>query len=950
MSKIRRFGKWLARNPVAGDSLLALAALFFACISTTTDEGGLWVGYSESWQILWSCGLIIPVIFRRSHTQGAALVFASLAVLQLLTGPSYVFGDLLALVMLYSVIVYGDPARSKVFITLAFVIGIAAAPIITWGSEVGPLYNSGNAGDSASQVYYSCHTVYTSGLSGSCSKNLAGTAFFLLACIVTALAATCFMGYRSRTRLATASLLRERNEALAAREQEDLDIARTAERARIARDMHDVVAHTLSTIIVQSDGGRYAGAKDPAKAREIMETIRHESQRAQHDMDGLLSTFGGNSHAGYGDIPALVAQADTTACAADGNVIRTIGNDTKPQPERLSDKAQSALYHAVQEALTNARKYAGTGVIVEVSEAWNDNGLHLTVRDNGNGTSASLDGHRPGYGITGMRERIEAVGGTVVAGPRVGGGFEVDVTLPFDTTAKISHDTAVSAQAISSPHTEASLQTADGSIDDQTTNRELGDRETVNEYTNHSKGSNNEAGNRQVDNHEPITTESNDQQYINTLSVNHKIDNDKPVNTQSANRGPNNEEPAKQSADTRKSFNATANNHPTDNNESDNHYASLANSSSDGSERNKPNGIETHHHPLFAKLLANTNSSTTKPATRQASADLNWAERVSRFFAQHYILADAIIALVLMGLIFPWTVLTFRYNDGTHIMVFGSSARASSATLKLADFVVSLIVFIALVLRRRFPQSAAAVMVVAATFSLCFLEEIPSAVLYAPLSLYSVCLYGKNHSRRWASIAAIVDSILFGLRFAGSFVGYPTLVDWVLNRQHYSGVYATRGSYPHEIIGLIFLALAICAVAIGAALWVRANGTNAMVLEARHEALEAESVKKQVQAANSERERIGAQIRGEVSETLAGVISKADAGLAMLDADAASDVTTSPQAITDAFRAIGEQGREALAHMRELLRVLRETGGSDDNPATSQLLLHPVVGMENREK
>ncbi|WEV59630.1 histidine kinase [Bifidobacterium sp. ESL0728] len=880
MSKIRRFGKWLARNPLVGDVLLALVALFFACISTTTNEGGLWVGYNEGWQILWSCALIVPVVFRRTHPQGAALVFATLAVLQLLAGPSYVFGDLLAVVMLYSVIVYGNPARSKAFITLAFVVGIAAAPIITWGSEVGPLHNPGQAGDSASSVYYSCHTVYASGLSGSCGKNLAGTALFLIVCIVTALAAACFMGYRSRTRLATASLLRERNEALAAREQEDLDIARTAERARIARDMHDVVAHTLSTIIVQSDGGRYAGAKNPAKAREIMETIRHESLRAQHDMDGLLSTFGGSSHAGYGDIAGLVQQADTTARTTNGTVIRTVGGNAKPRPDHLSDKAQSALYHAVQEALTNARKYAGKDVTVEIAEIWDDNGLHLIVRDNGNGASASLDGHRPGYGITGMRERIEAVDGRVAAGPRAGGGFEVDVTLPFDgtseaspetlpfdATTKISHDAAASALAISSPHTEASLQATGKPTDDQPANR-------------------------------------------------------KPVNTPTADYEPNNTE-------------------------SGNHHAkSVEISATDASERDESNGLTTHRRSLFTNLMANANRSTTQPATGQASVDLNWAERISRFFAQHYILADTVIALVLMGLIFPWTVLTFRYNDGTHIMLFGSSARASTATLKLADFFVSLIVFTTLVLRRRFPQTAAAVMFAAATFSLCFLEEIPSAVIYAPLSLYSVCLYGKDHSRRWASAAAIVDSVLFGLRFAGSFVGYPTLVDWVLDRQQYSGVYGTRGSYPHEIIGLIFLALAVCAVAIGAALWVRASGTNAMVLEDRHEALEAESAKKQVLAANSERERIGAQIRGEVSETLAGVISKADAGLAMLDTDAAAGVTASPQTITEAFRAIGEQGREALAHMRELLRVLRETGGSDDNPATSQPLLHPVTGME----
>ncbi|WEV68045.1 histidine kinase [Bifidobacterium sp. ESL0769] len=857
MSKIRRFGRWLTRDPVVGSFLPVLVALLFACVSTSSNEGGLWIGYSAGWQIAWSCVLIIPSIFRRSHPQGATLAFAILTVLQLVVGPSYVFGDLLAVVMLYSVIAYGNPARSKVFITLAFVIGIAAAPMITWGSEVGPLHNPGYAGDTASSVYDSCRTVYTSGMSGTCGRNLAATALFLLVCIVTALAAACFLGYRSRMRLATASLLRERNEALAAREQEDLDIARTAERARIARDMHDVVAHTLSTIIVQSDGGRYAGAKDPAKAREIMETIRHESKRAQHDMDGLLSTFGGSSHAGYGDIAGLITQADATVRATNGNVLRTVGGDIRPQPERLSNKAQSALYHAVQEALTNARKYAGDGVTVKVEETWNENGLHLVVRDNGNGAAATLDGHRPGYGLTGMRERIETVGGKVIAGSRAGGGFEVDVTLPFDETAEATAKTEISAS--SQP----------GKV-------------------------------------KPTEHDTDDNESFNVKPVDYRTNDSKSAND---------------------------------------HVRPLGSSSS--GKDSKTSDIKTSRHSWFANLSAKTNSPTTKPVTSQPTINLNWAERVSGFFAQHYLLADAIIALVLMTIIFPWSTVTFRYNDSTRTMSFSTVVHASTFATKVTTTVISLVVFAALVFRRRFPRSSAAAMAVTAAFALCFVPEIPLAVFSAPISLYSVCLYGKGHSRRWATVATLIGCVLFSLRFNGSFMGYPTLVDWVMNRQRHSGIQATQGVYPRDIAGLLFLSLAICAVAIGAALWVRASGTNAMVLEARHEALEAESAKKQVLAANSERERIGAQIRGEVSETLAGVIAKADAGLAMLDTDASAGVTTSPEAITSAFRTIGEQGREALAHMRELLRVLRETGGSDDNPDTSQPLLHPVAGTEN---
>lgn len=885
---------------MAGDALLALVALFFALVSTTTDEGGLWVSYSEGWQFVWSCALIVPIVFRRRYPQGAALAFAGLAVLQLLTGPGYVFGDILAVVMLYSVIVYGDPSHSKAFIVLAFVIGGAAAPIIAWGMEIGPVYNPHQAGDTASYTYYVCQSVYTSGFNPTCSKNLAGTVLFMLVGILTTLTAACFMGYWSRTRLDNARLLRERNIALAARGQEDLDIARTAERARIARDMHDVVAHTLSTIIVQSDGGRYAGAHDPAKARTIMETIRRESHKAQRDMSNLLSTFGGTDRTGYDDVAALIAQADVTAHTTGGSVKRIIQGE--PRPRLLNDKAQSAIYHAVLEALTNARKYAGKGVEVTVTENWNDTTLQLAVQDNGNGAAAAMDGHRPGIGLTGMRERVEAADGQMQAGPRIGGGFTVEALIPLNVDGNVNHN-------------------VDGNVNhnDDTLTHAFPNGVSTGENDNSEHHHDLASTERTTADRATASTPATAETTASSASI----------------------------ADTRAMTNPPSNS-----------LASLRSPSPDAQRPERfrdDSDTETRIASVFKRISrlvhrhypVGRSRNETKAGTTEHTG-LNWVERISRFFARHYLLADIIFAAVLLLILNPSRFITFRYGGvgGAYTMFFGTSQRASTPQLQMADFIISLAVFAALALRRRFPQCAAAVMVATAIIALTFCEDIPSAVFYAPISLYSVCLYGKGHSRRWASIAAVAGSVMFGIRFSGSFVGYPTLVDWVMNHQRYA-VYGNRGSYPHEIAMFVIVALAACAMAITAALWTRASGTNMMVLEARHQALEAESKRKQIAAANHERERIGAQIRGEVSETLAVVIDKADAGIAMLDRDAAAGVATSSEAIVEAFRSIGEQGRESLAHMRSLLRVLRETGGSDDNPAVSQPLLHPVAGMEN---
>lgn len=85
----------------------------------------------------------------------------------------------------------------------------------------------------------------------------------------------------------------------------------------------------------------------------------------------------------------------------------------------------------MQEALTNIRKYAGPHVDVHIKESWNNGLLTLSVTDNGRGAAANIDGHTPGYGLLGMKERIESAGGSLQAGPQLGGGFEVMATLPY---------------------------------------------------------------------------------------------------------------------------------------------------------------------------------------------------------------------------------------------------------------------------------------------------------------------------------------------------------------------------------------------------------------------------------------------------------------------------------------------------------------------------------------
>ena len=95
----------------------------------------------------------------------------------------------------------------------------------------------------------------------------------------------------------------------------------------------------------------------------------------------------------------------------------------------------------MQEALTNIRKYAGPHVDVHIKESWNNGLLTLTITDNGHGAAANIDGHTPGYGLLGMKERIESAGGSLQAGPQLGGGFEVMATLPYGGKEQVTEET-----------------------------------------------------------------------------------------------------------------------------------------------------------------------------------------------------------------------------------------------------------------------------------------------------------------------------------------------------------------------------------------------------------------------------------------------------------------------------------------------------------------------------
>ena len=440
MSNLKqRLLSWMHGHVFAGDLIITLVigVLLFGVTGGITYNPGLLFDLKPSTQMAWEAAMLIPLLIRRWRPQTGALLCVALTLAHLIFGPCLLGADILALFMLYSVIVYGNPKNTKAFIILALSIGLLASALAAWTMSNGPLLTGGKVhtwsswnGSNPNGVMATEDTlgsIYTGTSMSEVADMMAQYMLVLTPIFEVCIISTIIVAFWQRARLATVRMMRERNEAIAARDQNERDIAALAERARIARDMHDVVAHTLSIIIVQSDGGRYAGTHDPAVTRNTMETIRHESERALHDMQRLLGVFGGSSHADYNDIGNLVEQAQNVS--PDIRIRRNITGTASP--EQLGKQASIASYHVVQEALTNIRKYAGPHVDVHVKESWNNGLLTLTVTDNGRGAAANIDGHTPGYGLLGMKERIESAGGSLQAGPQLGGGFEVVATLPY---------------------------------------------------------------------------------------------------------------------------------------------------------------------------------------------------------------------------------------------------------------------------------------------------------------------------------------------------------------------------------------------------------------------------------------------------------------------------------------------------------------------------------------
>jgi signal transduction histidine kinase len=340
--------------------------------------------------------LVPPLIWRRRSPMVAFSIISAIAFAQWLIGPHIEFGihrltayhlvaDLALLVAYYTVAAQ-ESRRRTIAAAVVLEIALLSASLHWAGGRNGPVL----------------------------FVLLSGTA-----------AAAGVSGNNARTRRAYLASLEQRAATLEVERDQQARLAAAAERARIARDMHDVVAHNISVMIALADGASYAAAASPGQAVEAMMQVSATGRQALGEMRRLLGVLRDGDRPSavqpqprLADLETLVAQVRLTGLRA--SLV------TEGMLSSLPPGLQLAIYRLAQEALTNTLKHAVDAESASVRVRLRDRQLDVDVIDDGNppGVPAAS-----GHGIAGMQERAAVYGGTVEAGPKDGSGWRVHASF-----------------------------------------------------------------------------------------------------------------------------------------------------------------------------------------------------------------------------------------------------------------------------------------------------------------------------------------------------------------------------------------------------------------------------------------------------------------------------------------------------------------------------------------
>ncbi|MFI2402019.1 sensor histidine kinase [Micrococcus luteus] len=444
MNPLRRLDQWTRLHPVRTD-VMAAAALFTVLVALPWIALGPMVapdpqGRQTAVSLLAGAGMVLPWAVRRVRPVASAAVVTAAAVLHLLAGPEFSLSLLMVPLTVYNLAANAPRSVSVAGLLLGLVGGVANG-VKVW--------------------LFPAQFVTPDGLTVRSPAEPLAMVIMAIGCGLMVLTAWAF-GDVVRNRRLTVRALEDRAHRLEVQSRQERELAAADERSHIAREMHDIVAHSLQVVISQADGARYAAAAKPALAVTALETIGQTGRSALADMRQLLGVLRETGETvagvpGVTDDDARRPAADVVA-SPDGRGTR-LPPGRRPQP-RLADLpalvetmrlsglevslletgtprralpagGELAAYRIVQEALTNTLRHGGPDADAFVTLAWTARGLDLQIDDDGCGAAADPATRGSGQGLRGAAERAALFGGTLESGPRVGAGYRVSAHLPY---------------------------------------------------------------------------------------------------------------------------------------------------------------------------------------------------------------------------------------------------------------------------------------------------------------------------------------------------------------------------------------------------------------------------------------------------------------------------------------------------------------------------------------
>jgi signal transduction histidine kinase len=389
---VERVYAWVRRHPLVVDGPTAAGLLYLSVTGDGPDRSS----GADYYTVLIALSLLLAglVLFRRKYPAAAFAIAVAAAVAKtLVPGPPGAGSETIVaiLVLLYTVAAY-RPRRISLRGLFLCLAGLSV--VVIWSPE--------RLGMRSVSAWLSLGV----------------------------LMAICWIfGDSIAYRRAHNTWLEERARRAEAEREAKAQLAAAAERSRIAREMHDIVAHNLAVIVGLADGGQYAAARSPERSSQALGAIASTGREALSDLRRLLGVLTGDDdraadlapQPGLTDLDGLLDRV-----RAAGLPVRAV---MRGDPGGLSEGQQLTVYRIVQEALTNTLKHAGPAATAEVILDYADGAVDVQVTDTGLGAAAgSSDGG--GRGLHGMRERAAVYDGTLRAGPGARGGWRVEAHLP----------------------------------------------------------------------------------------------------------------------------------------------------------------------------------------------------------------------------------------------------------------------------------------------------------------------------------------------------------------------------------------------------------------------------------------------------------------------------------------------------------------------------------------